>query len=391
MQRLRNLVPVTRLLSPKILLAKDHIQTRQTLVSSSRNFLPIFASANYSTGRKNDGKDGESEPKDPWDEAWVEKPSPSSAGEGKEEEEDPWGTDSSWSTGLTEDHFEGGAVGRPVAEGEVVGPPATAAGGRRQRGRAGADIDPNDEEWVRLKREYEENKKFVDSIDQKKTETFILLKQVREPGLRGSYLKDSEKQEMYKLHKENPEVYNVERLAKDFRIMRQRVHAILWLKEDEEEMEKRMGRPLDDAVEQLLDTCPELFKCADREFHVAELPLRPDFKVMPEDWDGTAKDPDEKLWEISQREDEMLYQEFVQRMNFNKAQIAGKVKCHKYSRRRPPEGWKFTIEELGPKGKRGRGGGRRFVGLPDGSRRPLNDLEKMFLKRETNRPRRKIV
>lgn len=390
MQKLRNLVPVTRLLSPKTLLAKEHIQTPQTLLFFPRKFLQIFASANYSTGRKDDGEDGES-PKDPWDQAWVENPSPSSAWEGKGEEGDSWGIDSSWSTGLTEDHFEGEAVGRPVAEGEVVARPATAAGGRRQQSRAGAGINPDDEEWSRLEREYKENKKFVDSIDQKMTETSILLKQVREPGLRGSYLKDSEKQEMYKLHKENPEVYTVERLAKDFRIMRQRVHAILWLKEDEEEMEKRLGRPLDDAVEQLLDTCPELFKSVDREFHVAELPLRPDFKVMPEDWDGTAKDPDEKLWEISQREDEMLYQEFVQRMNFNKAQIGGKVKCHKYSRRRPPEGWKFTIEELGPKGKRGRGGGRRFVGLPDGSRRPLNDLEKMFLKRETNRPRRKIV
>ncbi|KAG0475278.1 hypothetical protein HPP92_014964 [Vanilla planifolia] len=45
---------------------------------------------------------------------------------------------------------------------------------------------------------------------------------------------------MYKLHKENPEVYTIERLAKDYRIMRQRVHAILWLKEMEEEEEKKL-------------------------------------------------------------------------------------------------------------------------------------------------------
>lgn len=78
-----------------------------------------------------------------------------------------------------------------------------------------------------------------------------------EPGARGSYLKDSEKTEMYKKHKENPELYTVERLAKDYRIMRQRVHAILWLKELEEEEEKKLGHPLDDSVELLLDTCPE--------------------------------------------------------------------------------------------------------------------------------------
>ena len=62
---------------------------------------------------------------------------------------------------------------------------------------------------------------------------------------------------MYRLHKQNPEVYTVERLAKDYRIMRQRVHAILWLKEFEKEEEKKLCDPLDDSVELLLDTCPE--------------------------------------------------------------------------------------------------------------------------------------
>lgn len=62
---------------------------------------------------------------------------------------------------------------------------------------------------------------------------------------------------MYRLHKENPEVYTIERLAKDYRVMRQRVHAILWLKEMEEEEEKKLGKPLDDSVEILLDTFPE--------------------------------------------------------------------------------------------------------------------------------------
>ena len=53
------------------------------------------------------------------------------------------------------------------------------------------------------------------------------------------------------------EVYTVEKLAKGYTIMRQRVHAILWLKEDEEKMEKELGQPLDDSVEQLLDNFPE--------------------------------------------------------------------------------------------------------------------------------------
>lgn len=101
------------------------------------------------------------------------------------------------------------------------------------------------------------SKGFVDGWEQRMIDVSMLLKQVLEPGARGSYLKDSEKAEMYRLHKQNPEVYTVEKLAKDFRIMRQRVEAILWLKKDEEEMEKKLGHPLDDSVEKLLDTCPE--------------------------------------------------------------------------------------------------------------------------------------
>ena len=34
------------------------------------------------------------------------------------------------------------------------------------------------------------------------------------------------------------------------------------------------------AVEQLLDTCPELFTAAEREFNVAEVHLHPHFKVV---------------------------------------------------------------------------------------------------------------
>lgn len=43
---------------------------------------------------------------------------------------------------------------------------------------------------------------------------------------------------------------------------------------------------------------------------------------MPEGWDGTPRDPDEVHYEISMKEDEMLYQEFVQRMNFNKKKVS---------------------------------------------------------------------
>ncbi|XP_054811710.1 protein GAMETE CELL DEFECTIVE 1, mitochondrial [Prosopis cineraria] len=281
-----------------------------------------------------------------------------------------WDSVSSWSTGLTQQHFDGQVDGQA----SVL-----------------SNLQEIEDKLKELEGENKKSRTFVDGWDERMREISVLLKQVQEPGARGSYLKDSEKAEIYRLHKQNPEIYTIERLAKDYRIMRQRVHAILWLKELEEEEEKKLGHPLDDSVEVLLDTCPEFFISHDREFHVASLPYKPDFKVMPEGWDGITKDLDEVHYEISQKEDEMLYQEFVQKMNFNKKKMAGEVKCHKYSRRRPSNGWTFTVEKLGPRGKRGGGGGWKFASLPDGSSRPLNEMEKMYVKRETPRRRRRIL
>ncbi|KAJ4850912.1 hypothetical protein Tsubulata_046116 [Turnera subulata] len=299
-----------------------------------------------------------------------------------------WDTASSWSTGMTKEHFDGEVVGQRAAD---SGAGAGVGGGGRDPYSAARGLQEVKDAEENLKKFGVETKKFVDSLDGRMEEMNYLMRQVVEPGARGSYLKDSEKADMYRLHKENPEVYTVEKLAKDYRIMRQRVHAILWLKELEEEEEKKLGHPLDDSVELLLDNFPEFFISHDREFHVASLPYKPDFKVMPEGWDGTIRDMDEVHYEISMKEDEMLYQEFVQRMNFNKMKLAGKVKCHKYSRRRPDEGWNFTVEKLGSRGKRGGGGGWKFVSMPDGSSRPLNDMEKMYVRRETPRRRRKIL
>ncbi|GJM92837.1 hypothetical protein PR202_ga09341 [Eleusine coracana subsp. coracana] len=295
---------------------------------------------------------------------------------------DEWS--STWSAGLTKDHFDGSSppVGRPVPS------PSDPVSSKLAAVRA---MDEEEEMMRDLERDNRESKAYVDSWNDRMRETCALLRQVREPGVRGSYLKDSEKQEMYRLHKEDPATYTVERLAKDFRVMRQRVHAILWLKEMEEEEERKKGEPLDDSIEILLDSCPEFFDAPDREFHVASLPYKPDFRVMPEGWDGTTRDPDEVLYEISMKEDQMLYEEFVQRLEFNKKKVAGEVKCHKYSRRKPDDGWSYMVEKMGPRDKRGAGGGWKFISLPDGSSRPLNDMEKMYVKRETPKRRRRII
>lgn len=322
---------------------------------------------------------GGSEDKNEWESAANE----SGSFDGSTSGDLGWGSVSSWSTGLTKDHFDG----------EVAGHQTNLSGGagNEDSSKMVSKLQEVDDNIEKLDAENQKSEQFLKSWDDRMMETSVLLKQVREPGARGSYLKDSEKAEMYRLHKQNPEVYTVERLAKDYRIMRQRVHAILWLKEIEEEEEKKLGHPLDDSVELLLDNFPEFFISHDREFHVASLPYKPDFKVMPEGWDGTTKDLDEVHYEISKKEDDMLYKEFVQRMNFNKMKMKGEVKVHKYSRRREDDGWKITVEKLGKEGKRGDGGGWKFVSEPDGSSRPLDEKEKMYVKRETPRRRRKIL
>lgn len=166
---------------------------------------------------------------------------------------DDLGWDSSvvspWSTGLTNEYFDGEVAGRrPSGGGES---------GDKAQSPLISSLEEIEDKLKELEAENRKSKSFVDGWGERLREMSVLLKQVREPGARGSYLKDSEKAEMYRLHKENPDVYTVERLAKDYRIMRQRVHAILWLKELEEEEEKKLGHPLDDSVELLLDTCPE--------------------------------------------------------------------------------------------------------------------------------------
>lgn len=44
--------------------------------------------------------------------------------------------------------------------------------------------------------------------------------------------------------------------------------------------------------------------------------------MMPEGWDGITKDLDEVHYEISKKEDDMLYRDFVEKMNFNKKKVS---------------------------------------------------------------------
>lgn len=195
------------------------------------------------------------------------------------------------------------------------------------------------------------------------------------------------------LYNENlPEEYRVSnKMAtkkEDYRMTKHRVHAALWLKEIQKKQEEANaslgGNPVNDDIDQLLDKCSEFFDYAD---HDPRLPDDPIYKVTPEGWEAVAKDKDGRPWEISQKEEDILLQEFERRMAFNKIQIANFVKSHIFSRRRPIDGWKYMIEELGPNSKKGRGLSNKFTGSSDGPRRSFDDNEKGIVRREFVRNR----
>ncbi|KAL2923322.1 hypothetical protein RDABS01_014813 [Bienertia sinuspersici] len=226
----------------------------ETNLKVLRNTRVNFSSESQNGGGKRNVNEGGNDQYNlPWDNTNI------SGNDGSFE----WGdSSSSWSTGITKDHFDGEVVGRQVTPNADSGVKDSISEPRKA-----AKNDGLDRSMRKQLREMQREARFEASRDESSVldegwtdrdiETNVLLKQIVEPGARGCYLKDSEKSEMYRLHKESPEVYTIERLAKDYRIMRQRVAAILWLKELEEEEEKKLGEPLDDSVELLLDSFPE--------------------------------------------------------------------------------------------------------------------------------------
>lgn len=54
-------------------------------------------------------------------------------------------------------------------------------------------------------------------------------------------------------------------------------------------------------------------------------------------------------------------------------QIASFIKTHIFSRRRPIDGWKYMIEELGPNARKGKGSVSRLPSLSDASTQPFKE------------------
>ncbi|KAK9271878.1 hypothetical protein L1049_002243 [Liquidambar formosana] len=181
-------------------------------------------------------------------------------------------------------------------------------------------------------------------------------------------------------------LYSLERMKKDYRLRKQRVHAGLWMKEIEKQEEAKLGDSITgsgDDIERLLDSCSEIFNSPNNDLNNSKIPSSSEFKNKPDGWETTSKAQDGNIWEMSQREEDILLQEFERRIAYSKFQIASFIKTHIFSRRRPIDGWKYMIEEIGPNARRGKGSVSRLPSLSDPSTQPFKEEKTLIGSRLT--------
>ncbi|CAH9064736.1 unnamed protein product [Cuscuta epithymum] len=186
--------------------------------------------------------------------------------------------------------------------------------------------------------------------------------------------KNSDGDDIAKKNENERSIYSLENMRKDYRVKKQRIHAGLWVKEIEKMEEAKLGDGGNaDDIEKLLDSASEIFDSANDDFknnlHVSSS----DIKDKPDGWETTSKSVDGNIWDMSQREEDLLLQEFERRIAFNKFQIGSFLKTHIFSRRRPIDGWKYMIEEIGPNARKGgKGSVTRLPTLADASTQPFH-------------------
>ncbi|CAA6653893.1 unnamed protein product [Spirodela intermedia] len=148
----------------------------------------------------------------------------------------------------------------------------------------------------------------------------------------------------------------------EYRLRKQRIHAGLWMKEIEAMEEAKLG-----------SSKGEIFDTGNVDLDEEIFGGTSEFKNKPDGWELTSRAQDGNIWEISQREEDILLQEFERRIAYSKFQIASFIKSHIFSRRRPIDGWKYMIEELGPNARRGKGSAQRLPALADPSMQPFRE------------------
>ncbi|XP_047149305.1 protein GAMETE CELL DEFECTIVE 1, mitochondrial-like [Vigna umbellata] len=222
----------------------------------------------------------------------------------------------------------------------------------------------------------------VDAVPEADEETKAFVAEMNEnwnERRRGRGSKEKEKRE------ENGALYSVENMKKDYRLKKQRLHAGLWLKEIEKLEEAKLADSdiaAGDDIQRLIDSCSDIFYPGNNDLNNAQVQTA-EFKNMPDGWETISKNQEGNVWEMSQREEDILLQEFERRIAYSKFQIASFIKTHIFSRRRPIDGWKYMIEVVGPNAKRGKGSVSRVPSLSDPSTKPFkeekNSVDKTYL------------
>ena len=72
-----------------------------------------------------------------------------------------------------------------------------------------------------------------------------------------------------------------------------------------------------------LNTC-SIFDSGNNDLNNAEVPTS-EFKNMPDGWETISKAQDGNIWEMSQREEDILLQEFERRIAYSKFQVRLKI------------------------------------------------------------------
>ncbi|KAJ8773752.1 hypothetical protein K2173_006402 [Erythroxylum novogranatense] len=184
-----------------------------------------------------------------------------------------------------------------------------------------------------------------------------------------------QEKEMKSDERESSSLYSLENMKKDYRLKKQRIHAGLWMKEIEKQQEAKLGDSVIgvDDIDRLMDSCSEIFDTTNNNLDDSGIPSSSDLKYKPDGWETMAKTQDGNIWEMSQREEDILLQEFDRRLAYCKFQIASFIKSHIFSRRRPIDGWKYMIEEIGPNARKGKGSVSRMPSLADPSTQPFKE------------------
>ena len=219
---------------------------------------------------------------------------------------------------------------------------------------------------------------------------------------------------MYSLYKSDPTTYTTEKLAELFCIREQRALAILRLKELEVE------DPVGDEAAKVMERALHCHQgIGSNERHYTMLPSFPAYahvekeKVIPvlesilgkKIEDITVDDITPELSKqvfgiqsledmediVAAREEKHMVEEFKQRLDYNLG-ITGKTISRDSRRtkatRRPEEGWSLVITPIGKESKMKH---ERYVAMPDGTQRELNQDEKLYMERKRPRPRRRIL